>query len=203
MQTTVNAIPEALGKLTQMLVPLEQRFHQYQIDIKAVDIMNNVVANLPKPDANVVMSRVSDVAMGTMTWLLYWISISVVAFYFLLDGYKITDSLINLFPIQQQPFMRHVANDADKSLQSFFRGQLVLGIAFGLFMLVVLHCPWSSIRLVAQCLSGSHGNHACYWTTDRICSGNFVSDVSWHGHSRQYSDTSDYSDCDFCGVAAV
>jgi predicted PurR-regulated permease PerM len=72
-----------------------------------------------------------------MTWVLYWISISVVTFYFLLDGYKITDALINLFPAQQQPFLRAVANDADNSLQGFFRGQLVLGIAFGLFMLII------------------------------------------------------------------
>lgn len=137
VQTTINAVPEWLGKLTQMITPIEQRFHQYQIDVKAIDILNNVIANLPKPDATMVMSRVSDVAMGTMTWLLYWVSISVVTFYFLLDGNKITDALINLFPGQQQPFLRRVAADADKSLQSFFRGQLVLGIAFGLVMLVI------------------------------------------------------------------
>ena len=137
VQTTINAIPEWLGKLSQMLVPIEQRFHQYQLEIKAADILNNVIANLPKPDATVVMSRVGDVAMGTMTWLLYWISISVVTFYFLLDGYKITESLIRLFPDRQQPFLRSVATDADKSLQMFFRGQLVLGLAFGLFMFFV------------------------------------------------------------------
>ncbi|MBX9687074.1 MAG: AI-2E family transporter [Candidatus Obscuribacterales bacterium] len=137
LQTTFNAIPEALQKLTQMLEPLEHKFRAYQIDIKAVDIINNVIANMPKPDPSILVSRVSDVAMGTMTWLLYWISISVVTFYFLLDGYKITDSLIHLFPLKQQGFLRAVATDADKSLQSFFRGQLVLGIAFGIVMLVV------------------------------------------------------------------
>lgn len=137
LQTTFDAVPEGLQKLTQMLVPLEQKFHTYNFDIKAVDIMNNVIANLPKPDTTMLVSKVSDLAMGTATWLLYWISISVVTFYFLLDGYKITDSLIALFPLKHQPFLRAVATDADKSLQSFFRGQLVLAIAFGLLMLVV------------------------------------------------------------------
>ncbi|MBX9725166.1 MAG: AI-2E family transporter, partial [Candidatus Obscuribacterales bacterium] len=137
VQTTFNAIPDCVQKLTLMMVPLEQKFHTYQIDIKAVDILNNVVANLPKPDASVLLTRVSDVAMGTMTWLAYWISISVVTFYFLLDGSKITDSLIQLFPSKHQPFLRAVASDADRSLQSFFRGQLVLAIAFGLMMLIV------------------------------------------------------------------
>ena len=137
VQTTFNAIPEGLQKLTQMLVPLEEKFHTYNFDIKAVDIMNNVIANLPKPDTTMLVSKVSDFAMGTATWLLYWISISVVTFYFLLDGSKITDSLITLFPMKHQPFLRAVATDADKSLQSFFRGQLVLAIAFGLLMLAV------------------------------------------------------------------
>lgn len=137
VQTTFNAIPDGVQKLTLMMVPLEQKFHTYQIDIKAVDILNNVVANLPKPDASVLLTRVSDVAMGTMTWLAYWISISVVTFYFLLDGSKITDSLIQLFPLKHQAFLRAVASDADSSLQSFFRGQLVLAIAFGLMMLIV------------------------------------------------------------------
>lgn len=136
-QTTFNAIPEGLQKFTQMLIPLEQKFHSYHINIKAIDIMNNVVANLPKPDANMLMSRFSDVAMSTMTWLLYWISISVVTFYFLLDGNRITDALINLCPLRHQSFLRAVAKDADKSLQMFFRGQLVLGIAFGFVMLLV------------------------------------------------------------------
>lgn len=136
-QTTFEAVPELLQKLSAMLVPLEQKFHTYQIDIKAVDIMNNVIANIPKPDASLLVSKVTDVAMGTATWLLYWVSISVVTFYFLLDGNRITDALINLFPSKQQPFLRAVANDADKSLQSFFRGQLVLGLAFGLLMMIV------------------------------------------------------------------
>lgn len=136
-QTTFDAVPELLNKLTHMLMPLEQKFQAYKIEIKAIDIINNVVANLPKPDANVLMSRVTDVAMSTMTWLLYWISISVVTFYFLLDGYKITDSLIKLFPIKQQALLHTVAHEADRSLQLFFRGQLVLGLAFGLVMFFI------------------------------------------------------------------
>jgi predicted PurR-regulated permease PerM len=137
IQTTFNAIPEMLKKLTEMLLPLEQKFHSYQLNVKAQDIMNNIIANLPRPDPTAIVSNLNYIAVGTMTWLLYWISISVVTFYFLLDGYKITDNLIHLFPAKHQPFLQSIATDADKSLQSFFRGQLVLGLAFGLLMMGV------------------------------------------------------------------
>lgn len=136
-QTTIDAIPAVVQNLTNMLIPLEEKFRAYRIDIKAVDILNNVIASTPKPDPSLLMSRVTDVAMGTMTWVLYWVSISVVSFYFLLDGNRITEALINIFPSSQQPFLRRVAVDADKSLQAFFRGQLVLGIACGLVMMLV------------------------------------------------------------------
>lgn len=137
IQTTFNAIPSVVQNLTNMLLPLEEKFRAYRIEIKAVDILNNVLATAPKPDPTAIMSRVTDVAMGTMTWLLYGVSISVVTFYFLLDGNRITERLIQCFPGSQQPFLRRVAVDADKSLQSFFRGQIVLGFAFALVMLIV------------------------------------------------------------------
>lgn len=137
VQTIFNAIPEGLNKLTQMLVPLEAKFRSYNIEVKAIDILNNVVANTPKPDPSFLVSRFSDVAMSTMTWLLYWISISVVSFYFLLDGHRITESLIGLFPAKNQAFLQALASDADKSLQLFFRGQLVLGLAFGFVMFLI------------------------------------------------------------------
>lgn len=137
IQTTFNAIPEMLKKLTELLLPLEQKFHAYQFNIKAQDIMNNIIANLPRPDPTIIVSNLNYIAVGTMTWLLYWISISVVTFYFLLDGSRITDSVIHLFPSKHHAFLHSVATDADKSLQSFFKGQLVLGLAFGLLMLGV------------------------------------------------------------------
>ena len=137
VQTTVDAIPAVMKNVTAMLTPLEQKFRAYSIDIKAVDILNNVIANTPKPDPSTLFSRFTDVAMGTMAWVLYGVSISVVSFYFLLDGNRITDALIHICPLSQQPFLKRVAIDADKSLQAFFRGQLVMGIACGLVMLII------------------------------------------------------------------
>lgn len=137
VQTTFDSLPNMLNHVTQMLMPLETKFRAYQIPIKVVDIMNNLIAGLPKPDPSAILFRVTDVAMGTATWLVYWISIAVVTFYFLLEGSSLTDSLVKLVPKRSQAFVRRLTRDADKSLQSFFRGQIILGIAFGIVMLAI------------------------------------------------------------------
>ncbi len=135
VQTTFDSIPSALQSVTQALTPLEEKFRAYQIPVKVVDILNNVIEGMPKPDPSAILYRVTDVAMSTATWLFYWVSISVVTFYFLLEGNRLTEAMIRLSPKRNRPFVQAVAKDADRSLQSFFRGQIILGVAFGLIML--------------------------------------------------------------------
>lgn len=137
VQTTFDSLPNMLSHVTQMLMPLENKFRAYQIPIKVVDIMNNLIAGIPKPDPSAILFRVTDVAMGTATWLFYWISIAVVTFYFLLEGSSLTESMVKLFPKRSHDFVRRLTRDADRSLQSFFRGQIILGIAFGIVMLAI------------------------------------------------------------------
>ena len=82
-----------------------------------------------------ISNKVSDVALSTVTWLLYAISIFVVSFYFLLEGQKLKDAIINLFPSKYRKSLQLMAVDIDKGLQSFLRGQIVLGILTGIIML--------------------------------------------------------------------
>ncbi|MBY0356665.1 MAG: AI-2E family transporter [Candidatus Obscuribacterales bacterium] len=140
VQTTINALPELLNKFTEALAPLEHRFRAYQIEVKSIDILNNIIGTMPKPDPTAIVSRVTDVAMSTMTWLVYGISISVITFYFLLDGEKLKESIIKIFSPKQHAFLHALTADIDKSLQSFLRGQIILGIAFGCLMLIVYTC---------------------------------------------------------------
>ncbi len=135
--TTVNTLPELLHRMTEALVPLEARFRASQIDIKAMDIVTNVVTRLPQPDPGAIVARVTDVAMSTMTWVLYSISIFVVTFYILLDGHRMKEAIIRLFPGKHHQALSAMALDMDRSLQAFFKGQIVLGLLFGLVMLGV------------------------------------------------------------------
>ncbi len=138
VDTTFNQIPELSKYITATLVPLvEEKLHAYKIPLKAIDVINTFLTSIPRPDPSIIFSRMSDVAMSTMTWLLYGLSIVILSFYFLLDGVRMRTSMIGLFPAKYQETMTRVVQDIDLSLQAFFRGQIVLGLLFGLFMFLV------------------------------------------------------------------
>lgn len=137
VETTVDNIPGIINGLTQAMGPLEKRLHAAQIPVKAIDILSAFATSIPKPDSAMLLERASGMAVSTMTWALYAVSIFVVSFYFLLDGHRMKESIIALFPEQHHLSLQLMASDMDNSLQSFFRGQVVLGLAAGVVMLGV------------------------------------------------------------------
>lgn len=137
VNSVFEQIPQIIDWLVGALHPLEQRLHAAKIDVKAIDILTNLASNLPKPDANLILGRLSDVALSTMTSLLYGLSVMVLSFYFLLDGRRIKDRIISLFLQKHHSKLQHMARQMDTSLQGFFKGQIVLGVAFGVVMGVV------------------------------------------------------------------
>ncbi|HEY9867711.1 MAG TPA: AI-2E family transporter [Candidatus Obscuribacterales bacterium] len=137
LQSIMDSLPDALHSLTRALAPFEARLQAAQINVRAGDIVNTIVANMPKPDPGAVINRVTDMAMGTMTWLLYGVSILVVSFYFLLEGHHLKDQVIALCPSRYRQALQRMAGDMDSSLESFLRGQTVLAILAGIVMLGV------------------------------------------------------------------
>lgn len=137
ISTSYDQLPQLVESLTKAMLPIEKRLHAAQIELKAIDILNGLVADIPKIEAGTLFNRVSDVAFSTVGIVLYGLSIFVISFYFLLDGYRLQHSLIRLFARRHEAWLENLALEIDKSLQSFFRGQIVLGLGFGAFMILV------------------------------------------------------------------
>jgi predicted PurR-regulated permease PerM len=151
VETVWDKLPEFVSWLGQACAPLESRLHAAQIDVRVIDILNSLANSLPKPDPGAVFTRLTDVAMSTMTWLIYSISIFVVSFYFLLEGHRISDWIIGLFPRKYRNALHLTAADMDRNMQAFFRGQLVLGLLSGIVMLgvyLVLGVPYALVLSV-------------------------------------------------------
>jgi len=136
-ETIFQQIPQIMDKLVAALHPLEEKLHAAKIEVKAMDILSSFASNLPKFDSSQIFSRMSDMAFSTVTMFMYGLSVLVVSFYFLLDGHRIRDSIINLFPRRTQGLCRTMSEQMDSSLQAFFRGQIVLGLLFGGVMVCV------------------------------------------------------------------
>jgi len=137
LNTTYQQIPQWVASLTEVVTPLQHRLDAAQVQVKVIDIISSLVASIPHIEVGMLFTRLSDVAVSTMTWIMYGLSILVVSFYFLLDGYRMKNAIIRLFPKRHQMFLAFMASDLDQSLQAFFRGQIVLGLGFGALMVAV------------------------------------------------------------------
>ncbi|MCC6978315.1 MAG: AI-2E family transporter [Candidatus Melainabacteria bacterium] len=136
-ESVFQHIPQIVDKLIAALHPLEEKLHAAKIEVKAMDILSSFASNLPRLDSSQILSRMGDMAFSTVTAFMYGLSVLVVSFYFLLDGHRIRDSIINLFPRRMHARCRTMAEQMDNSLQAFFRGQIVLGLLFGGVMICV------------------------------------------------------------------
>ncbi len=137
IESVFSQLPQQLAKLFSLLAPMDAKLHAAQLQVKAIDLVTSLVQNMPHPDATMIFNRVSDLATSAMTWLAYGLSVLVVSFYYMLEGYGMTDHIIEQFPSHWRETLKTVVGEIDKSLQAFFHGQIVLGFAFGGVMLVI------------------------------------------------------------------
>lgn len=135
LASTVKQVPELFEKFCHALIPIDERLASAKIQLRAIDMLSRFAQSLPSMDSAHVIGRMSEVAMSTMTWVLYGLSIMVLSFYFLLDGYRMRDQVIAALPARTHARLTDMAADIDTILQSFFRGQIVMGFAFGLVMM--------------------------------------------------------------------
>jgi len=130
-------IPNIIHRLSIWVKPVDDQLHSLQINAKALDLLAGLAQTMPSPDPSFIINRMSEMAMSTMTWSVYGLSILVLSFYFLLDGHGMSERVISLFPKRTRVGMSTMASEIDSNLQSFFRGQVVMAVAFALVMLAI------------------------------------------------------------------
>lgn len=135
--STFKQVPHVMESFLRSLTPLDERLAAAKLQIRAIDMISKMAESLPSIDSSAMVSRMTDVAMSTMTWVLYGLSILVLTFYFLLEGHRMKDRIIASLPSRSQGVLQGMARDIDLNMQSFFRGQIVMGIGFGLVMMGV------------------------------------------------------------------
>ncbi|MBX9941627.1 MAG: AI-2E family transporter [Candidatus Obscuribacterales bacterium] len=134
---TFKQVPHLVETFLRSLTPLDERLAAAKIQIRAIDMISKMAQGLPSIDSSAFVGRMSEMAMMTTTWALYGLSILVLSFYFLLDGHAMKNRLIERLPSRIHDLLNSMAHEIDLNLQSFFRGQIVMGFAFGLVMMGV------------------------------------------------------------------
>lgn len=136
-ELTARELPKLAQNSGDILKPLVEEFKQYNIHVRTDDLAGEVVKRLPAIDSSFIVAQMSGVAVSTMTLAVYGLSVLVLTFYFLLDGKGMVSSLINLSPSHMHETLSSVSSEINECLEAFFRGQIVLGLLFGVFMVLV------------------------------------------------------------------
>jgi len=139
LNSMYEQLPQIVHYFEQTLLPVEQRLHSAQIEIKTIDLVNGLLSIFPTMQAGQIFNRVGDVAVSTMTGTVYGLSILLLTFYFLLDGDKMQTAIIKIFPQKHREHLQSIASEIDQSLQAFFKGQVVLAFGFGILMTIVYY----------------------------------------------------------------
>jgi predicted PurR-regulated permease PerM len=132
-------LPQLVHDFVQSTLPLAERLRAVHIEIKTSDLLADTLSFLPKIEAGQVFDRVGDVAVSTISCTVYGLSILLLSFYFLLDGYKMQASIIKIFPLRYQSHLELISKEIDHSLQSFLKGQVVLALGFGIAITIVFY----------------------------------------------------------------
>ncbi len=137
IELTIKELPGLLQNSGAYLKPLETTLAKYDIHVGTDEMVSLLVSRLPQPDGPAIVAQMSGVAISTMTLAVYGLSVLLLTFYFLLDGKGMIESAVKLSPSKYQSMVTDALSEIHHCLKAFFRGQIVLGLLFGVFMVVV------------------------------------------------------------------
>ncbi|MBI1268995.1 AI-2E family transporter [bacterium] len=137
IELTIKELPSLLQNSGAYLKPLETTLAKYDIHVGTDEMVSLLVSRLPQPDGSAIVAQMSGVAISTMTLAVYGLSVLLLTFYFLLDGKGMIESVVRLSPSKYQHTVTEALSEIHRCLNAFFRGQIALGLLFGVFMVVV------------------------------------------------------------------
>lgn len=142
-----SSYPEYVEQFNEGIPKLQQELDERKIDYDLQAQTDELVANLEDNAGNAVTKTGSVVTgfFGTLSTLFF---ILFVTAYFLHSGHRFVARIITLFPKRRQRLVRKLANDYDRILGSFVRGQLlialIVAVTVGAFT-TIIGLPYSVI----------------------------------------------------------
>jgi predicted PurR-regulated permease PerM len=147
-----DSIPELLEDLlNQQIVIGPWTIDLYQFDVE--DVVSDIVGVIQSLLVN-SGSFLASMAGRAATTVALGVSIFVFGFYLLLDFDRMGDHFVNLVPAPYQKDMRLLLKETSQLWSSFFRGQLVLGLAVGLLTILFLTILGTNFTLGLGVMAG-------------------------------------------------
>lgn len=141
VQQTAALIDAAPGYIATIQTWLTDRFPELVDADSTIRKQLTAIGEMVQSKGGELFNGVLTSALSLLNLVILVVVVPVVAFYLLLDWDNMVAKVDDLLPRDHAPVIRQIANDIDKTLASFIRGQgtvcLLLGIYYALGLMLV------------------------------------------------------------------
>jgi predicted PurR-regulated permease PerM len=152
----VNKTPEALSWLQQTAIPWLQLHLGIQLQMNFGDIKKLISSHWEQASnlASLLVRTATHSGYTIFVFLLNLILIPVVTFYLLRDWDDVVDGIHRLIPRKIEPTVVNLVNECNEVLGAFFRGQLLVMLAVGIYYAASLSLVGLELALLIGLIIG-------------------------------------------------
>ena len=132
----IKNAPQLESQLTNLLKEIDARLAGIGLTVRLVDQAPQIVANL-KDFAGQLVDPLQKIAVASIGIFGNILILVILSIYIAIDREDISAFLYRLVPPAYVPQARVLSVSVSRSFGGFLRGQLIMGVVFGLFTLVV------------------------------------------------------------------
>ncbi|MEM1243565.1 MAG: AI-2E family transporter [Pseudomonadota bacterium] len=136
----INQIPVYLNWIQAKVLPLLDKYFGISQGIDANNIKRILMQHWQQAGniATLVIKTITQSTFSIIQFVIYLVLIPVVAFYLLRDWHNVWRGVRDLLPRSIEPTVTRLTFQCNEVIGAFFRGQLIVMIALGVFYSIVL-----------------------------------------------------------------
>jgi predicted PurR-regulated permease PerM len=148
----INAAPTLVSEFQAFLII---RFPELSDSTSVMRTTLDQFAQAIQAKGAILAQGVVSSVFGVMSWLIFIVVVPVVAFYLLLDWDKLVGRIDDLLPRDHAPVIRKLAQEVDKALAGFVRGQVTVCMILGVYYATGLVAAGLQFGLVIGAIAGA------------------------------------------------
>ena len=152
LTSLINAAPTLVSEFQAFLIT---RFPELSDNTSVMrTTLDQIAQAIQARGATLAQGLVSSV-FGVMGWLIFIVVVPVVAFYLLMDWDKLVARVDDLLPRDHAPVVRKLAQEIDRALAGFVRGQVSVCLTLGAYYAAGLMMAGLQFGLVIGAIAGA------------------------------------------------
>lgn len=152
LTSLINAAPTLVTEFQAFLIT---RFPELSDSTSVMRTTLDQIAQAIQARGAILAQGLVSSFFGVMSWLIFIVVVPVVAFYLLMDWDKLVARIDDMLPRDHAPVIRQLAQEIDKALAGFVRGQVSVCLTLGAYYATGLMVAGLQFGLVIGAIAGA------------------------------------------------